>query len=67
MDEKKFAVQESRLKLLSDWRRVQFSVTSAQMWRQSVTSVTLFDVRPSVAYCQTMTAHSSYVREENKH
>ena len=27
MDKKKFAVLESRLKLPSDWRRVQISVT----------------------------------------
>ena len=28
----------------SDWRRVQSSIIWAQRWRQSVTSVALFDV-----------------------
>ena len=49
MDKKKFAVLDSCLKLSSDWRREQVSDMWAQKWRQSVTSVALFDVSTSVA------------------
>ena len=66
MHKKKFAVLESRLKLSTDWRRVQVSFMLAQKWHKSVTSVALFDLCTFVGLCQTRTVHSRSFQEESK-